>query len=147
MPLDVLITDQDVELARLYCRFLADNGFSAETATCGLECLRKVRQEDPHVLVLDRELPRGDAVGVLACLREDGLSLPIILTTWNASQETIDRLVVPPVVFCLRKFFPLPELLDGIRFAVGRQGIHRDLYRQFELAQKEHPTWSANEYR
>lgn len=125
MPLDVLITDEDVELARLYCRFLAVNGFSAETATCGLECLRKVGQLDPHVLILDSELPpRGDAAGVLACLREDGLSLPIILTTWNSSQETIDRLVVPPVVLCLRKFFPLPELLDGIRIAVGRQEIH-----------------------
>ena len=73
MSLDVLIADQDFELAKLYCRFLAKHGFSAEVAGYGLECLRKVQQHAPHVLVLDHELPWFDAKGVLAYLREDGL--------------------------------------------------------------------------
>ncbi|MTV78206.1 response regulator, partial [Streptococcus pneumoniae] len=72
MHLDVVIADQDVELAELYCRFLAENGFSAKTAGDGLECLRKVRRHAPDVLILDCELPWGDAEGVLACLREYG---------------------------------------------------------------------------
>jgi CheY-like chemotaxis protein len=125
MDVDVLMADQDVKLAKLYCRFLADHGFSAETATCGLECLEMVRQLAPEVLVLDRELAWDDASGVLAWLREDGLPLPVILTTWNASPRTIQRLVVPPVVLCLRKFFPLPALLDAIHVAVNGHGIRR----------------------
>lgn len=124
MILDVLIADQDFDLARLYCRFLADHGLTAEAASSGLECLGIVRQRSPQVLVLDHELPWGDGEGVLACLREDGLSLPVILTTWKTSPRFAPRMIVPPVVACLRKFFPLPALLDGIRMAT----------RSFEVA-------------
>ena len=122
MSLDILIADQDVELANLYCRFLTAHGFSAERVECGLECLDRVRRHVPDVLVLDRELPWGDATGILACLQEDDLSLPVILTTWNTSPELVRKLVVRPVVHCLRKFFPLPALLDGIHFAVKSDG-------------------------
>jgi hypothetical protein len=44
-------------------------------------------------------------------------------------------LVEPPVVLCLRKFFPLPALLEGIERIVQRgtarlEGLHRrDLFR------------------
>lgn len=126
MHVDVVIVDQDAELAKLYCRFLANHGLTAEAATRRRECLELVRLQAPDVLVLDHELPRGDAKGILACLREDRLPLPIILTTWNAPPKTIQRLVVPPIVLCLRKFFPLPALLEGIRFAVNSYGSQEE---------------------
>jgi CheY-like chemotaxis protein len=146
MSLDVLIADQDVELAKLYCRFLTNRGFSTEIATCGLECLTIVRQQSPNVVILDQELPWCDAKGVLACLREDGMSLPIILTTWNASPETVRQLVAPPVVLCLRKFFPLPALLDGVHRAVNHcavQGVSSDC---LEPTQQGDLTWNANRW-
>jgi DNA-binding response OmpR family regulator len=119
MSLEVLIADQDVELAMLYRRFLHSHGLSAETVTGGLECLRRIRQRPPDVLVLDCGLLWGGADGVVACLREEGASLPVILTTWSTSPEEVCRLVVPPVVHCIRKFFPLPALLKSIRLALG----------------------------
>ncbi len=80
-----------------------------------------VRDRGPHVLVLDCELPWGDGAGVLACLREDGLSLPVILTTWKDAPEA--RLLAPPVVRCLRKFFPLPALLDAVDSVLAAQVV------------------------
>ena len=122
MSLHILIADQDIALARLYRRFLSNHGLSAEAVASGLECLKEVRQQAPDVLVLDHELRWGDALGVLTCLRQDGLSMPVLLTTWQRSPETVRRLVVPPVVLCLRKFFPLPALLDGIHLAIHSCG-------------------------
>lgn len=144
MHLHVVIADQDVKLAKLYCRFLADHGISAETAVCGLECLGIMRHHVPDVLVLDRELPWRDARGVLACLREDGLSLPVILTTWSTSQDAVRWLVVPPIVLCLRKFFPLPALLEGIHFAVNSYGSQDLFSESLQLSQQGDPTWSTN---
>jgi DNA-binding NtrC family response regulator len=114
---DVLIIDRDEDLAQLYCRFLDENGFSADTAASKEGCLRKLRQKSWAVLVLDREHPRCEARALFHCLRKEGLLLPVILTTWVASPDVVLRLVVPPAVLCLRKFFPLPMLLDGVRFA------------------------------
>ena len=119
MSVDVLIADQDVELANLYCRFLADHGFSVEGVECGLECLDVPHV--PDVLVWTASCP-GAMHGNTCLSAEDDLSLPVILTTWNASPESIRKLVVPPVVHCLRKFFPLPALLDGIHFAAKCDG-------------------------
>jgi hypothetical protein len=76
MDVEVVIADQDVKLAKLYCRFLADHGISAETATCGLECLAMARKLAPEILVLDRELAWGDASKVLACFAGGWLATP-----------------------------------------------------------------------
>lgn len=119
MKVDVLVADQNVELARLYSRFLTDCGWTAEAASDGLECLGMIRQFEPKVLVLDHDLPWGDGEGVLACLREDGLSMPVIVTTWKESPTFARRMIVSPVVACLRKFFPLTVLVDGVRFAAA----------------------------
>lgn len=145
MHLDVVIADQDVELAQLYCRFLADHGLSAGAAAGGLECLVMVRERKPQVLVLDHELPWGDGEGVLACLREDGLSLPVILTTWNGSPTIASHLVVLPVMVCLRKFFPLSALLDSILTASNhfRQGGNHYSDR-LALPHQGDATWNVN---
>ena len=144
MCLDVLIADQDAELAELYCRFLAVHGFLTDTAKTGLECLGKVHNLAPNVLVLDRELRWGDADGVLACLREDDLSISVILTSWNASPARARELVASPVVLCLRKFFTLPALLDGIRFAVDSNSSRDAFSAKVERIHQGEPTWSAS---
>ncbi len=120
MRLDVLVADQDVKLARLYCRFLEENGLGARPISGGPECLALARQAPSAALVLDREL-RWPA-GVVACLREAGLSVPVILTTWNASPRCLRQLVTPPIVRRLRKFFPLPVLLHAVQQAATSNG-------------------------
>jgi len=115
MRLDVLVTDQDIALARLYCRFIKERSFSAKAASNGLSCLDLVCRHNPQLLILDRELPRRDGDGVLACLRADGKSMPVILTTWNTPPNCLES----PVVACLRKFFPLQDLLEAVELALN----------------------------
>ncbi len=83
----------------------------------GLDCLRLVREKGPRVLILDHELPWGDGAGVLACLREDGVPLPVILKTRYASTESVQKLVVPPVISCLSNPVLLPQLLEEVELA------------------------------
>jgi DNA-binding NtrC family response regulator len=134
MNLDVLIADQDIKLARLYGQFLDENAISARAVWGGLECLRMIRELNPSILVLDHELPWRDSEGVLACLRADKRALPVILTTWDARPHRVDQLMVPPVIRCLQKFFPLAMLIAtierGLRTvavskAAGRAGLQR----------------------
>jgi hypothetical protein len=73
--------------------------------------------------VLDCELPWDDTRGILGSLREDGLSLPVILTIWDTVPTPMEPLVVPPSVLCLRKFFPLPALLDAVHLSSNCDGL------------------------
>lgn len=123
MPLDVLIADQDPELAELYGAFLADHGFTTRAVSGGLACLGLVRQQRPRLLVLDNELPWGDGAGVLACLRQDRFPLPVILTTWTTNEDRFHAMLTPPVVVCLHKFFPLPTLLGAVGYALSGDGM------------------------
>jgi len=141
---DVLIADQDVELAGLYRRCLTGHGLVVELAASGLECLGRAQQDTPRVLVLDRELPWGDADGVLACLREADLPLPVILTTWEG--ETARRLVEPPVVLCLRKFFPLQALLEAVLLVSPRRPSDDPATEEFAVATQADPGRNATRW-
>jgi len=115
----VLITDGNAELCKLYRHFLTKRGYQVETSSDGLDCLAKLRQVKPAVLVLDQELRWGGSDGVLACLREESPTpwVPVVLTATNTSSQLLSELVEPPVVHCLRKPFSLTALLDSIRSA------------------------------
>jgi DNA-binding NtrC family response regulator len=117
MKPQILVVDRDIELARLYCGFLGDNGYTGETAASRDECLDILRGQSPEILILDRENPHCDAKSIIYRVRKEAIPASVILTSWIASPESIPRLVVPPVVLCLRKFFPLPRLLDSVRLA------------------------------
>src|SRR5262249_29864893 len=103
----LLIAESDAELCNIYQKFLAKCGFDVETASDGLNCLEKLRQVMPEVLVLDRELSWGGGDGVLAWLREQNsaTSAAVILTaTAGHARDGLEDLE-PPVAKLLAKPF------------------------------------------
>ncbi len=118
----VFIADADPELCDLYRRFFAHHGWRVQTCEGGLECLSQLRQDTPHLLILDLELRWGGADGLLAVMRHDPrLSrVPVILTSTEASPEALSGLVSPPVVQALGKPFSLTALIG-----IARSGLRK----------------------
>jgi len=118
----VLIADVERELCDLYRRFFSHHGWQVRTSGGGLECLAQLRQCSPHLLMLDRHLAWGGADGVLAVMRDDPslARIPVILTSSEASPETLSGLVSPPVVQALWKPFSLTALLELVRSGLGK---------------------------
>jgi DNA-binding response OmpR family regulator len=73
----VLIADPDKSLLAMYREVLPGEGFEVVTAPSGLECIARLRERVPDVLVLDPQLPWGGADGVLAMMCE-GTDLAIV---------------------------------------------------------------------
>ena len=123
MKQTLLIAESDAELRDIYRRFFSDRGYSVETTSDGLDCLKKLCQASPAVLVLDRELRWGGADGVLAWLREEAVmtELPVVLTATAACPDVAED-HEPPVVKFLAKPFTLAALLDSVRTAVAENG-------------------------
>jgi len=120
----LLIAERDDELCELYRRFLTERGYEVETTTDGLDCLAKLRQGTPAVLVLDLELLWGGGDGVLSWLRDEAPAprIPVLLTATAAAPPAMAEFNEPPVVDYLRKPFPLAGLLESIRSAVANKG-------------------------
>ena len=69
-PLCVLMADPDESLAPVYREPLLRKGFELDTAANGLECVARLRERVPDVLVLEPHMPWGGGVGVLAIMSE-----------------------------------------------------------------------------
>jgi DNA-binding response OmpR family regulator len=66
----VLMADPDASLPPAYREPLSQEGFELATAVSGLECVARLRERVPDVLVLEPRLPWGGGDGVLAIMEE-----------------------------------------------------------------------------
>ena len=64
------MADPDESLQPLYRERLMQEGFELATASSGLECVARLRERVPDVLVLEPQLPWGGGEGVLAMMGE-----------------------------------------------------------------------------
>ncbi len=69
-PVSVLVADPDPSLPEVYRGPLSRAGFEMRTALDGLECVERLRERVPDVLVLEPDIPWGGGDGVLARMSE-----------------------------------------------------------------------------
>jgi len=119
----LLIADRNVELCQVFRRFLTERGYEVETCTDGLDCLAKLRQLLPAVLVLDLELLWGGGDGVLAWLREESPApgFPVLLTATAATPLAYGWMQRAARCGLPTQPFPLTSLLESVRSAVARK--------------------------
>jgi CheY-like chemotaxis protein len=117
MKLSVLVAEADEELATMVGSYLLARECEVHLAGSGVECIEKVRELSPQVLVLAVELLWGGGCGVLACLRESDLGYrpAVVLTATQPNEQRLRR--SEPVVDCLLKPFPLVRLVRSIENA------------------------------
>jgi len=86
----VLIIDDTRSLVRLAERTLQKEGFRVVTAHDGLEGLRKAREEEPDLIVLDIVMPELDGVQVLQLIRRHSRT-PVIMLTSDHDMGTVRK--------------------------------------------------------
>jgi len=87
----VLIADPIERLLESYNDYLSERGFQVQTATNGLECLEKLQEFVPNVLVMEPAMPWGGGDGVLALMHEDpDLSeVPVLVLTYGRDPSVL----------------------------------------------------------
>ncbi len=92
MPETILIVDDDPVQRRLLEAMVQRFGYQAETADGGDAALKRLTDPDaPGVdcVVLDLVMPDLDGLGVLARLRESGLTVPVIVQTAHGGIDNV----------------------------------------------------------
>jgi DNA-binding response OmpR family regulator len=118
----VLIADPDCELAELYRRYLAEEGFDVSTAANSLQCLASLQAALPDVLVLDPELPEGSDA-VLDCLYGEGAAAPppVVVLAAGRDLEALYRAAAFPISEWRDKPCEPWRLAECLRAIVGGQ--------------------------
>lgn len=91
--MDILIVEDEPEIANLIQLALEKEGFSCRICGDGLSALQVFREQQPDLIILDLMLPGLDGLEVCARIRQKpGLKDPYILML-TAKGEEIDRVI------------------------------------------------------
>jgi len=77
----ILVVDDEASARSGLSKLLEQEGYGVETAADGLLALEAVAENAPALIVTDLKMPNLDGMGLLAKLREQGLEIPVIVTT------------------------------------------------------------------
>jgi DNA-binding response OmpR family regulator len=87
----ILIVEDEARIASFLEKGLRANGFATQVTGDGAQALLLARTEEFDLLILDLGLPDQDGLDVLRDLRQEGVSLPVIILT--ARDRVGDRVV------------------------------------------------------
>jgi two-component system OmpR family response regulator len=121
----VLVVEDDVKMAALLRRGLAEEGLSPDVARTGDDALWMAAATEYDAIVLDVMLPGADGFEVCRRLRESGMWSPVLmLTARDAVEDRVAGLDVGADDY-LTKPFSFAELLARLRALARRPPLER----------------------
>ena len=84
----VLVVDDEPDSVELLQEFLTGKGYEIVTASNGEEALRKVKEERPHLVLLDVRMPDMNGLDVLRKIREFDQEVGVIMVTAVNEEDT-----------------------------------------------------------
>jgi two-component system KDP operon response regulator KdpE len=124
-PLRILVVDDEPPIRRLLRTSFTAEGYEVSDAEDVASGLRKVRTEEPDVIVLDLGLPGEDGFELIRKLREAALAIPIVVLSSRNDERGKVRALDMGADDYVTKPFGTDELLARIRVAV-RHRLHQD---------------------
>ena len=119
----ILIVDDEPALREILASVLADEGYAVETATDGRNALDLIVATAPDLVITDISMPRLDGWGLLAQVRQDDPTLPVLLISAVHPNVRGHSLPTPDHTAFLAKPFDLDVLLERVtRLIATREG-------------------------
>jgi DNA-binding response OmpR family regulator len=117
----ILIIEDDKFLRELIAKKLTEEGFSVDEAVDGEEGLRKSKEGNPDLILLDLILPGIDGFEILAKIKEDPetKSIPVIILSNLGQKEDIEKgLKLGAFDYLVKAHFTPGEIIEKVRNAL-----------------------------
>lgn len=122
----ILIVEDDLSIQALLYDFISETGYSAETASDGLEAIEKYSEQDFDLILLDIMLPKIDGYGVCEFIRKKSDVPIIMLTALDSEHNQIKGLDLAADDY-ITKPFSMPVLIRKIAAVLRRSAKHDDM--------------------
>jgi DNA-binding response OmpR family regulator len=126
------MADPDESLQPVYREPLAQEGFDVVAAFTGLECVARLRESVPDVLVLEPQLPWGGGEGGLAIMGEvpELAAVPVMMLTSCRDPQVMGDVSRFPISDFQRKPLPPDRLAGKLRTLLAHPQLRFTLAEQ-----------------
>ncbi len=121
----VLLVDDDPAFRQVMANELKRFGFEVATVGSGEEAVRRIGEIDPHVVLLDWQMPGMNGLETLKVIRESHPACEVIMLTGHGSIDTAIESIRVGAFDYVVKPCPLDELEMRIQRAIERQSLRR----------------------
>ena len=120
MPYKILLIDDDPFIVEMYVLKFKDEHFTIEVANNGQDGLKKTKEFDPDVILLDIVMPGVDGFQTLEALRKAGARQKIILLTNLGQKEDVERgMRLGADDYVIKAHFTPSEVVAKVRAVLG----------------------------
>jgi len=121
MAKKILIVEDDKFLRELIVRKLTEEGYDAIEAFDGEEGAKKVKEENPELVLLDLILPGIDGFEVLASIKQNPQTsaVPVIILSNLGQTEDVEKgLKLGAVDYLVKAHFTPGEIIEKVKKAL-----------------------------
>ena len=137
--IEVVIIEDEKDILELLEYHLQKAGYATMGFTCTQNVEQFIEEENPSLLIVDRNLPNVEGSEFVKELRDKGYDVPVIFLTAKNSDKDIDEGFLRGGDDYITKPFRMTEVLHRIKAILKRSGIteqsklkHRDLLLDIE---------------
>lgn len=112
----ILVADDDEAIQICMEDISQQEGWDLSFASNGEECLQKIRQQKPSLVVLDQRMPKMTGEDVLGQLQAEGIEVPIILISAEKDLSRLRRF--PSIIRVLTKPFDLDDFVEVVNSSI-----------------------------
>ena len=118
----ILIADDDELIRHLISGVLSAAGFDVNAASDGEQAWEALHQKRYDLLITDNEMPRLAGTKLIEQIRQEGMSLPVIIASGSPSAESVHDNPQLQIAAVLAKPFDIREFLTIVRTALRVPG-------------------------
>lgn len=114
----ILLVEDDPFIADIYATRLKEDGFTVDLASDGQECLDKIREKKPDLLVLDIVLPRIDGWEILEEIRKDNKlkdTKVIIISNLSQKSEVQKGMELGALKYLIKAYYTPAEIIQEVK--------------------------------
>ncbi len=125
MLADVLIADDQAGIRHVLSEVFSGEGYLVETASNGIEALKKVAANTPLLILLDMKMPFLNGLETLAELRKIAGDVPVVMMTAYSEMGILAEVQELGVRHYINKPFDLDEVRYLIKGLIEEEKTRR----------------------
>jgi CheY-like chemotaxis protein len=115
----LIVEDRRENIVHLANNVLRPQGYRVLTAMDGQRGLKRILADRPDLVIMDLNMPKMDGLEVLAALRAQHISVPVILTTFYGSEQVAHQALDLGAVDYVVKPYGLADMLQAVERALA----------------------------